>query len=175
MCKVINQLHDDLDDDDDGAISNVENRAFISEYGGPSSSIGALLDDNDGRVSKSEFLNAWRTSAVHNWTTDDVIVWLKSADLNFPTELAEKLGVLFSKAKIDGTCFPLLAKLEQTFLKQLGIKQHLVRRKIALRSMDAILFGPPVYDNTIKGKYSDSSELYLHYVTVVKLISRFTT
>ena len=141
-----------MDDDDDGQISNLENRAFISEYGGPASSIGALLDDNDGRVSKKEFLSAWKTSAVHNWTTEEVVQWLKSPDLNFPTELSEKLGRLFQTAKIDGTCFPLLAKLEQTFLKNLGIKQHLVRRKIALRSMDAILFGPPVYDNTIKGK-----------------------
>ena len=39
-----------MDDDDDGTISNTENRAFISEYGGAASSIGALLDDNDGKV-----------------------------------------------------------------------------------------------------------------------------
>jgi stromal interaction molecule 1 len=148
--QVINQLHDDLDDDDDGTISNTENRAFISEYGGAASSIGALLDDADGKVSKKEFLAAWRSSAVHNWTTDEVVVWIKSADLNFPAELSDKLSQLFYAQNIDGSCFPLLAKLEQDFLKRIGINQHLVRRKIALRSMDAILFGPPVHDNTIK-------------------------
>ena len=88
---------------------------------------------------------------MHNWTAEDVVNWLKSPDLNFPTELTDKLEKIFIAHNIDGTCFPLLARLEQTFLKDLGIKQHLVRRKIALRSMDAILFGPPVYDNTIKG------------------------
>ena len=102
-------------------------------------------------MSKNEFLNAWKSSAVHNWTAEDVVNWLKSPDLNFPTELTDKLEKIFIAHNIDGTCFPLLARLEQTFLKDLGIKQHLVRRKIALRSMDAILFGPPVYDNTIKG------------------------
>ena len=77
--------------------------------------------------------------------------WLRSPDLNLPAELGEQLAAKFSEHRIDGNCFPLLARLEQDFLKKIGIKQHLIRRRIALRSMDAILFGPPAYDNAVKG------------------------
>lgn len=147
---AIHALHDDLDDDDDGSISSNENRAFISEYGGAASSIWALVDDNDGLVSKEEFLKAWKRSTVHNWSTDEVVTWIRGPDLGFPSEIAEQLAAIFRSQRITGKCFPLLAKLEQTFLKNIGIRQHLLRRKIALRSMDAILFGPPVNDTFVK-------------------------
>ena len=48
--------------------------------------------------------------------------------------------------------FPLLSKSDQVLLKAIGVRQHLVRRKLMLKSMDAILFGPPIYDNTLKGE-----------------------
>ncbi|CAG5110204.1 Oidioi.mRNA.OKI2018_I69.chr2.g4629.t2.cds [Oikopleura dioica] len=147
---AIFELHDDLDDDDDGSISSTENRAFINEYGGGASAIGALLEDNDGLVSKDEFLKAWKRSTVHNWTTDDVVTWLRGADLGFRSDIADQISAIFQMHRVTGRCFPLLAKLEQTFLKKIGIRQHLLRRKIALRSMDAILFGPPVNDSLVK-------------------------
>ena len=139
-----------MDDDDDGSISSTENRAFINEYGGGASAIGALLEDNDGLVSKDEFLKAWKRSTVHNWTTDEVVAWLRGPDLGFRSDIADQISAIFRMQRVTGRCFPLLAKLEQTFLKKIGIRQHLLRRKIALRSMDAILFGPPVNDSLIK-------------------------
>ncbi|CBY11086.1 unnamed protein product [Oikopleura dioica] len=147
---AIYELHDDLDDDDDGSISSTENRAFINEYGGGASAIGALLEDNDGLVSKDEFLKAWKRSTVHNWTTDEVVAWLRGPDLGFRSDIADQISAIFRMQRVTGRCFPLLAKLEQTFLKKIGIRQHLLRRKIALRSMDAILFGPPVNDSLVK-------------------------
>ena len=62
----------------------------------------------------------------------------------------ETLKRQFRKYNISGRCFPLISN-DDKLLKRIGIKQHLIKRKLMLKTMDAILFGPPVYDNTIKG------------------------
>lgn len=148
--QAIKDLHDDLDDDDDGTISSTENNAFNDEYGISAGSISALIDDSDGRVSPEEFLRSWKSSVVYSWTVDDVIEWLKSPDLKLRTNAIDILSTKVREHNISGKCFPLLSKSDQVLLKAIGVKQHLVRRKLMLKSMDAILFGPPIYDNTLK-------------------------
>jgi stromal interaction molecule 1 len=147
--QAIKDLHDDLDEDDDGTISTTENNEFNDEYGN-AGSISALIGDSDGRVSKEEFLKSWKTSDVYAWTVDDVIEWLKSPDLKLKTNSIDALSTKVKEHNISGKCLPLLSKNDQVLLKEIGVKQHLVRRKLMLKSMDAILFGPPVYDNTLK-------------------------
>jgi len=146
---AIKDLHDDLDEDDDGTISFTENNAFNDEYG-IKGSLSALIGDSDGRVSPEEFLKCWKSSVVYSWTVDDVIEWLKSPDLRLKTNAIEDLSTKFREQNVSGKCFPLLSKSDQVLLKAIGVKQHLVRRKLMLKSMDAILFGPPIYDNTLK-------------------------
>jgi len=148
--QAIKDLHDDLDDDDDGTISTKENNAFNDEYGISAGSISALIDDSDGKVSPEEFLRSWKSSVVYSWTADDVIEWLKSPDLKLKTNAIDVLSKQVKEHNISGKCFPLLSKSDQVLLKAIGVRQHLVRRKLMLKSMDAILFGPPIYDNTLK-------------------------
>ena len=105
-------------------------------------------------MSKEEFLKSWKTSDVYAWTVDDVIEWLKSPDLKLKTNSIDALSTKVKEHNISGKCLPLLSKNDQVLLKEIGVKQHLVRRKLMLKSMDAILFGPPVYDNTLKGNFN---------------------
>lgn len=107
-------------------------------------------------MSPEEFLRSWKSSVVYSWTVDDVIEWLKSPDLKLKTNAIDTLSTKVREHNISGKCFPLLSKSDQGLLKAVGVKQHLVRRKLMLKSMDAILFGPPVYDNTLKGYYQDN-------------------
>ena len=75
---------------------------------------------------------------VFNWTTDDVIFWLKY-HVHLP-QYAEA----FRRHKITGRLLPKVAtnsgQILQTVLL-IADSQH--RQKIQLRAMDAILFGPP--------------------------------
>ena len=75
---------------------------------------------------------------VFNWTTDDVIFWLKY-HVHLP-QYAEA----FRRHKITGRLLPKVAtnagQILQTVLL-IADSQH--RQKIQLRAMDAVLFGPP--------------------------------
>lgn len=161
--KAIRELHDDLDDDDDGTISTKENNAFNDEYGISSGSISALINDKDGRVSATEFLDSWRHSEVYKWMPEDVVKWLKTPDLKLRSSAVEELSKMVLKHNISGRCFPLISSSDE-LLKQIGIRQHLVRRKLMLKAMDAILFGPPIYDSTLK-------DFALAFFMVVALVS----
>ena len=132
----------------------LENNAFNDEYGISAGSIAALIEDSDGRVTPAEFLKSWKSSDVYSWTVDDVIEWLKSPDLKLKPNAIDALSTQVKEHNISGKCFPLLSKSDQGLLKAVGVKQHLVRRKLMLKSMDAILFGPPVHDNTLKGNFN---------------------
>ena len=105
-------------------------------------------------MTPAEFLKSWKSSDVYSWTVDDVIEWLKSPDLKLKPNAIDALSTQIKEHNISGKCFPLLSKSDQGLLKAVGVKQHLVRRKLMLKSMDAILFGPPVYDNTLKGNFN---------------------
>ena len=76
--------------------------------------------------------------------------WLKTPDLKLRSSAVEELSKMVLKHNISGRCFPLISSSDE-LLKQIGIRQHLVRRKLMLKAMDAILFGPPIYDSTLKG------------------------
>ena len=107
--KAILELHDDLDDDDDGSISSSENNEFISEYGlSTAGSIAAMIGDSDGRIflgaktftknfeiflyspnfdifskAPAEFLTSWKKSEVFRWNQKQVIEWIKSKLFEF--------------------------------------------------------------------------------------------
>lgn len=168
--KAIVELHDDLDDDDDGTISTKENNAFTNEYGISSGSISALIDDSDGRVSSAEFLSSWKASPVYSWSPENVADWLGGADMKLSPATLELLRKQVRKHGIGGSCFPLISNNDR-LLRRIGVKQHLVKRKIMLKAMDAILFGPPVYDNTIKD-FALVFSLVMMMVLVASVISQ---
>lgn len=66
---------------------------------------------------------------------------------------------LFKKHKIDGSVLPRLAVNNLHFVSNvLGIKDPIHKQKIALKAMDAVLFGPP------RGLYS------YEQINLIKLI-----
>ena len=162
--KAIRVLHTKLDVDADGEVDDDESKRFLDNSG--SSSSGAYSNANklrylhqDGKdrsISVEELWQAWKGSHVHNWTTDETIYWLE----NF-VELPE-YSHIFVQMSINGTLLPRLATDSQ-FLNKLGIADPSAKKKISIKSMDVVLFGPP--------KFGNSSKLRDILVSVVTLIA----
>lgn len=89
-------------------------------------------------ISVKELWEAWLKSSVHNWTLDQTCEWLIQS-----VQLPQYVN-LFKKHKITGKVLPRLAVNNLHFVSNvLGIKDPIHKQKIALKAMDAVLFGPP--------------------------------
>lgn len=89
-------------------------------------------------ISVKELWEAWLKSEVHNWTLDMTCEWLIQS-----VQLPQYVN-LFKKHKITGRVLPRLAVNNLHFVSNvLGIKDPIHKQKIALKAMDAVLFGPP--------------------------------
>lgn len=89
-------------------------------------------------ISVKELWEAWMKSEVHNWTLEHTTEWLAQS-----VQLPQYVN-LFKKHKITGRVLPRLAVNNMHFVSNvLGIKDPIHKQKIALKAMDAVLFGPP--------------------------------
>ncbi|GFO06232.1 stromal interaction molecule 1-like [Plakobranchus ocellatus] len=77
-----------------------------------------------------------RTVIVHNWTVEDVQEWLVQ-DVDMP-----QYAHAFATNKIDGSVLPRLVNSTSTLLTALGIR-NVHKQRLALKAMDAVLFGAP--------------------------------
>ncbi|KAM7540478.1 hypothetical protein Aperf_G00000044486 [Anoplocephala perfoliata] len=97
-----------------------------------------VLSQEDGIISLLDLWVAWRKNPAHNWTVAETVKWLSDC-----VELPEYSQVFFD-LKVDGESIPRLVSRNAKFLNdELGIKNSLHRRKLSLKAMDLILFGPP--------------------------------
>ena len=103
---------------------------------------------HEGLGFTADFLWPQSQTVSQNWILDSNASRLSWCKLN-PTTF-DSLKRQVKQHNISGRCFPLISSNDK-LLKKLGVKSHLIKRKIMLKAMDAILFGPPVYDNTVKG------------------------
>ena len=137
--KALYKLHDDVDDDDDGSISFKESQYFFESNNNRDSAnvIQNFESDNDGEITFNELWNFWITSKVHNWTNLELITWLENE-----CEISEYTET-FKIRNFTGAILPRLALSDFSFLKQIGIRSFIHRRRIMLKAMDAVLYGPP--------------------------------
>lgn len=89
-------------------------------------------------ISVKELWEAWLRSEVHNWTVDQTTEWLAQS-----VQLPQYVH-LFRLHKVTGKVLPRLAVNNMHYVSNvLGIKDPIHKQKIALKAMDAVLFGPP--------------------------------
>lgn len=154
--KAIKTLHKKLDVDDDGEVDDLESKKFIesskTEAGQnhdnsrntASQKLSYLHQDGkDKSISVDELWDAWRKSQVHNWTTDETVYWLANY-----VELPE-YSQLFEQSSLNGTILPRLAT-DLQFLHKLGITDPSAKKRISIKAMDVVLFGPPKMGNSSK-------------------------
>ncbi|GFS08148.1 stromal interaction molecule 1-like [Elysia marginata] len=73
---------------------------------------------------------------IHNWTVEDVQEWLVQ-DVDLPQYASS-----FASNNIDGSVLPRLVNSTSTLMMALGIR-NMHKQRLALKAMDAVLFGAP--------------------------------
>ncbi|VDK71134.1 unnamed protein product [Dibothriocephalus latus] len=105
------------------------------------SDLHAQLDgDSSGGVdfSEAEKPSCFLFYVAHNWTVQETVRWLGEG-----VELPQ-YDQVFLLHNVDGETLPRLVMRNQTYLNDhLGVKNQFHRRKLVLKTMDLILFGPP--------------------------------
>uniref|UniRef100_A0A182KEU3 SAM domain-containing protein n=1 Tax=Anopheles christyi TaxID=43041 RepID=A0A182KEU3_9DIPT len=140
--EAIRSLHRQLDDDDNGDIDLSESDDFLREElkydSGYEKRHKAFHFNDDMHISVKELWEAWLRSEVHNWTVDQTTEWLAQS-----VQLPQYVH-LFRLHKVTGKVLPRLAVNNMHYVSNvLGIKDPIHKQKIALKAMDAVLFGPP--------------------------------
>lgn len=144
--QAIQALHLQLDDDRDGQVDIAESDEFLREeleYTDGHERQKAL-HRNKKSVTVHELWESWRKSEVHNWTVQETVEWLETY-----VELPQ-YAKSFLDNQVDGSALPRLAS-NMSYLSQiLGIKDAIHRRKLSIKAMDAVLFGPHKHHNFLK-------------------------
>ncbi|CAL8241594.1 unnamed protein product [Merluccius merluccius] len=97
------------------------------------------LHHEDQHITVEELWKGWKSSVVHNWTTDDAVQWLKDA-----VELPQYESN-FRDSRVTGNTLPRLAANEPSFMSMhLKILDQRHKQKLNLKALDAVLFGPPL-------------------------------
>lgn len=140
--EAIRSLHRQLDDDDNGDIDLSESDDFLREElkydSGYEKRHKAFHFNDDMHISVKELWEAWLRSEVHNWTVDQTTEWLAQS-----VQLPQYVH-LFRQHKVTGKVLPRMAVNNMHYVSNvLGIKDPIHKQKIALKAMDAVLFGPP--------------------------------
>ncbi|XP_034033470.1 stromal interaction molecule 1-like isoform X2 [Thalassophryne amazonica] len=138
--EAICSIHKLMDDDADGMVDATETDEFLRED----------LKYRDPKVKHSRFHGAnlhitvedmwytWKNSEVYTWTVQQVADWLRlSVELPQYTES-------FRRHQLDGKALPRLAVKNTTLtVSLLKIVNRSHSRKLQLKALDMVLFGPP--------------------------------
>jgi len=125
-------------DDDDGNITFSESTEYTkaAKNGGSIGLMASLDDDLDGQITFSELWATWIKSPVHNWTNEQLIQWLVEE-----CEISNsKIIEIFRSKQFTGAVIPKLALHDFSYLKSVGVKSFLLRRRMMLKSMDAVMY-----------------------------------
>ena len=141
---AIRQLHEQLDDDNDGTIEPSETGDFIKDdlnlldYGsGDKKDRAKSFHSKDAEITVKDLWSTWVRSEVYNWTTEQVVDWL-TVSVELP-----QYGDRFRTAGVNGSHLPKIAVSSSFLAKSVGVTSSIHRSKISLKAMDVVLFGPP--------------------------------
>lgn len=139
--EAIHKVHMHLDDDHDGSVDMRESAEFIVEelHDEDNGSRQKLFHyQNHDHISVKDVWGTWYKSEVYNWTADEVIEWLCNV-VHLP-EYSDS----FRRNKIQGRDMPRIAINGESMIQnELGVVDNAHRKKLELRAMDVVLFGPP--------------------------------
>uniref|UniRef100_A0A146P3H2 Stromal interaction molecule 2 n=1 Tax=Fundulus heteroclitus TaxID=8078 RepID=A0A146P3H2_FUNHE len=137
--EALRNIHQMMDDDQDGGIEVEESMEFIIEdMKQQQTHKHSNLHREDQHITVEELWRGWKSSEVHNWTLDDVLRWLKDF-----VELPQ-YERNFKDFKVNGNTLPRIAANEPSFLSaQLKVLDQRDKQKLNIKALDVVLFGPP--------------------------------
>lgn len=137
--QAIGKLHEKMDDDHDGQVEPQETQEFMKEellYKSGAQDREQKFHNNDLLISVDEMWKAWKYSPVHNWTVEEIVVWVNE-HVKLP-QYADN----FRRNRIDGQFLPRLALNENNYyLNVMQIKDPRHRRQLMIKATDLVLFG----------------------------------
>uniref|UniRef100_UPI003AAC29CF stromal interaction molecule 2-like n=1 Tax=Centroberyx gerrardi TaxID=166262 RepID=UPI003AAC29CF len=136
---ALRNIHQMMDDDQDGGIEVEESVEFIIEdMKQQQTNKHSNLHREDQHITIEELWRGWKSSEVHNWTQDEVLRWLKEF-----VELPQ-YERNFKDFKVNGNTLPRIAANEPSFLSgQLRVQDQRDKQKLNIKALDVVLFGPP--------------------------------
>ncbi|KAF7212989.1 stromal interaction molecule 2 [Nothobranchius furzeri] len=138
--EALRNIHQMMDDDQDGGIEVEESMEFIIEdmKQQQQTQKHSKLHREDQHITVEELWRGWKSSEVHNWTQDEVLQWLKEF-----VELPQ-YERNFKDFKANGNTLPRIAANEPSFLSgQLKILDQRDKQKLNIKALDVVLFGAP--------------------------------
>uniref|UniRef100_A0A667XFV0 Stromal interaction molecule 2 n=1 Tax=Myripristis murdjan TaxID=586833 RepID=A0A667XFV0_9TELE len=137
--EALRNIHQMMDDDQDGGIEVEESVEFIIEdMKQQQTNKHSNLHREDQHITVEELWRGWKSSEVHNWTQDDVLRWLKDF-----VELPQ-YERNFKDFKVNGNTLPRIAANEPSFLSgHLRVQDQRDKQKLNIKALDVVLFGPP--------------------------------
>ncbi|KAK0146525.1 Stromal interaction molecule 2 [Merluccius polli] len=137
--EALRNIHQMMDDDQDGGIEVEESVEFIIEdMKEQQTNKHNHLHREDQHITLEELWRGWKSSEVHNWTQDAVLRWLKGF-----VELPQ-YERNFKDFKVNGNTLPRIAANEPAFLSgHLRVQDQRDKQKLNIKALDVVLFGPP--------------------------------
>ncbi|KAJ0050581.1 hypothetical protein NL108_005024, partial [Boleophthalmus pectinirostris] len=137
--EALRNIHQMMDDDQDGGIEVEESVEFIIEdMKQQQTNKHSNLHREDQHITVEELWRGWKSSQVHNWTQEEVLRWLKDF-----VELPQ-YEKNFKEFKVTGNTLPRIAANEPSFLSgQLKVQDQRDKQKLNIKALDVVLFGPP--------------------------------
>ncbi|KAH8872018.1 Stromal interaction molecule like [Schistosoma japonicum] len=138
--QAIEDIHRNLDGDKNGEVDYSETEKFLrKEFNfGDAAKKSRVLNSDDPLISLTDLWQMWRNNPAFNWTVKDTIHWLVSL-VDLP-----QYADLFRQHNLDGRSLPRLAMQNMSYLTDvLGVQNPIHKKKLMLRALDIILFGPP--------------------------------
>nr|CAX82589.1 Stromal interaction molecule 1 precursor [Schistosoma japonicum] len=147
--QAIEDIHRNLDGDKNGEVDYSETEKFLrKEFNfGDAAKKSRVLNSDDPLISLTDLWQMWRNNPAFNWTVKDTIHWLVSL-VDLP-----QYADLFRQHNLDGRSLPRLAMQNMSYLTDvLGVQNPIHKKKLMLRALDIILFGPPKQPALVSGK-----------------------
>ncbi|CAH8515481.1 unnamed protein product [Schistosoma turkestanicum] len=149
--EAIEDLHRNLDGDKNGEVDYSETEKFLRKEfnSGEAAKKSRILNSDDPLISLTDLWQMWRNNPAFNWTVKDTIQWLVNL-VDLP-----QYADLFRQHNLDGRSLPRLALQNMSYLTDvLGIQNPIHKKKLMLRALDVILFGPPRQPVLVSGNVS---------------------
>ncbi|KAH9582927.1 Stromal interaction molecule, variant 2 [Schistosoma haematobium] len=149
--EAIEDLHRNLDGDKNGEVDHFETEKFLRKEfnSGDAAKKSRMLNSDDPLISLTDLWQMWRNNPAFNWTVRDTTQWLVSL-----VDLPQYVD-LFRQHNLDGRSLPRLAMQNMSYLTDvLGIQNPIHKKKLMLRALDIILFGPPRQPVLVSGNVS---------------------
>lgn len=144
--EAIQELHKQLDDDENGNVDWEESDEFLREELSYTEDYHKRHENfhknNDDQVTEDELWIKWVNSPVRHWTIEETASWIGD------TVQLPQYQNLFKRRRINGSYLARLAVNHGNILSHLGIKGSIDRQMIKTKAQDAVLFGPPKNTNS---------------------------